>query len=201
MSARPADTPRPTPHRPSLFWRLVRFVLLCGLAVAGGLGATFAYDHVVEAPAADAPVVPFIPAAPETIALPPAEPTPVNSLDPVHQALTTVRPKLPDAAVLDVSIRRSGGLVRLTGQADSRRTVARAAQAIASVPGIEAVDTLGVELIDRIHVVERGENPRRIARKYYGSSAHYKTLIDANPRLEKGYLLVGDELVIPPLDR
>jgi hypothetical protein len=56
-------------------------------------------------------------------------------------------------------------------------------------------------LCGRVHVVVRGDNPREIARKYYGSSAFYKTLIDANPRLAEGYMHPGDELAVPPLDR
>lgn len=186
---------------PSLAWRLIRFLLLCGLAFVGGLGATYAYSRVVEAPAADAPVVPFVPPAPAPLALPSAEPAPVSTLDPVRQALTAVRPKMPDSAVLDVSIRRNDALVYLEGQADSRRTIARAAEAVAAVPGVDAVDTLKVRLIDRVHVVEGGDNPRTIARKYYGSSAFYKTVIDANPRLKRGVMHPGDELKIPPLDR
>ncbi|MGK0362952.1 MAG: hypothetical protein ACI9U2_005274, partial [Bradymonadia bacterium] len=79
------ETPVKTVKQPSLPWRLVRFVMLCGLAFAGGLGATYAYDRIVEAPAANDSVVPFIPAAPTPIALPPAEAEPRNVLDPVQQ--------------------------------------------------------------------------------------------------------------------
>lgn len=189
------------PPKPSLLSRLLRFVLMVVLGFGCGIAATIAYDRMVTAPApVDAPPAPAT-AAPATLALPPPEPPPAHPVDPLAQAMNAIRGDLPELAVLDVTIRRQGGVVFLEGEADSRRTVARAADAVGRVAGVEAVDVRGVAIVARTHVVEEGENPSRIAWRYYGPAGHYRVIVDANPSLQDGYLGVGDELVIPPLDR
>lgn len=190
----------PPAEKASLLGRLLRFVLMVGLAFGAGIAATVAYDRMVIAPAADIAPSTDAPIAPASLDLPPPEPPPALPIDPLAQAINAIRNDLPELAVLDVSIRRDGGVVFLQGKADSRRTVAHAARAVGRVAGVVAVDVRGVEIVARTHVVEAGENPSRIAWRYYGPAGHHRLIVQANPKLESGYLGVGDELVIPPLD-
>lgn len=193
------STPAP---KASLLRRLVVFLLMCGLAFGGGIAATIAYDRMVEAPADDAPATPISAAARPAVVLPPAEPPPAVPLDPLAQAIAAVRPQLPELAVLEVTVRRqANGVIFLEGQADSRRTVALAADGVGRVAGVTAVDVRGITLVERTHVVEAGENPAKIARRYYGPAGHYRLIVEANPKLKAGFMGVGDTLVIPPLDR
>lgn len=52
----------------------------------------------------------------------------------------------------------------------------------------------------RIHVVASGDELMRISHKYYGTHQRYRDIQRANPDLDPNNLIVGQKLVIPPLD-
>lgn len=190
----------PTPKRSPLR-RIVSFLVLSALAFAGGIAATIGYDRMVRSPADGLPPPPKEePPRPE-LPLPPAEEPPDVRIDPLAQAIAAIRPDLPPSALLEVQIRRDGPVVFLSGRADSRRTIARAADAVAIVGGVEAVDVRSMALVNREYVVMAGDNPSKIAMKLYGPAAHWRALVPDNPALEKGILVPGQKLVVPPLDR
>lgn len=191
-----AVAPRRSPLR-----RVISFLVLSALAFAGGIAATVGYDRIVRSPAEGLPPPPKEePPRPE-LPLPPAEEPPDVPIDPLAQAIAAIRPDLPPSALLEVQIRREGPVVHLSGRADSRRTIARAAEAVAIVGGVEAVDVRGMALVNREYIVQPGDNPSKIAMKLYGPAAHWRALVPDNPLLEKGILIPGQKLVVPPLDR
>ncbi len=184
---------------PSFTGKLATVALGVVLACAGGIAATVIYDQLVSPPA-DRPGAALEP--PASAPLPPAEETPVGEvIDPLLQAIRAVRPDLPENAFLEITAHQEEGVVYLIGEAESRRTVAHASEAVGRVAGVRAVDVRGVRIVDRTHVVQSGESLSRIARLYYGEPTAWRRIVDANEGLEPDRVREGQSLTIPPLDR
>jgi len=172
-------------------------IALC-VAVTGAIFATVFYDRMVTVPEAG-------PRAGGTAA--PVLAPPVDQdereprIDPYAQAIAAVRPELGEDALVDIRTRVDGDVVFLEGEVDSRRTLARVSAAVSRLPGIRALDTRAVAIVNRVHVVEPGENLSRLARRYYGSVGEWRRFLEANPELEDRVLPVGYALIVPPPDR
>ncbi len=182
--------------RASITRAIFRWLLLLTAAFVGGIVATAAYHFAVERPRATAG--PRVEARPAPRLAPPMQSSEMEqAIDPLQQALAVARRQLYSGALLEVSVRREGEVAYLTGTADSHRTVARAAQALGRIAGVKAVDTRGVTLAGREHVIEAGDNPSKISRRYYGNKCGWKRIEEANPNLDPKTLRVGKKLVIP----
>ncbi len=197
-----ADTPRAPAddqRAPSFTRQLATLTQGVLVAVAGGIGATGVYDRLVTPPTeVPSPLV----APPPSATLPPAEGIPDGAaIDPLQQAMRAVRPDLPEGAILEVQATAVDGVVYLRGEAESRRTVAMASEAVGRVAGIRAVDVRGVRIVDRSHTVGPGESLSRIARQYYGHPTEWRRIVEANPGLDPDLVREGQILVIPPVDR
>jgi nucleoid-associated protein YgaU len=186
-------------HRLSITARLTYAALAVSLAFGGSITATVAYDTYVAMPS-EVELRPEPP--PPAAQLPPPESPPSEPpIDPMQQALATIYGGLPATAVLEVQAQQIGSVVYLVGEAESRRTVALAAEAIGQVAGVRAVDVRRMAIVDRTHTVAEGETLSRIAHHYYGESSAWRRIVDANPGLEPDRVRPGTALVIPPLDR
>lgn len=189
---------RPDDNRLSITARLAYAALAVSLAFGGGIAATVAYDTYVAPPGENArPVSP-----PPASRLPPPEAEPREPpIDPLQQALATIDGALPATAVLEVQAQQVGSVVYLVGRAESRRTVALAADAVGQVAGVRAVDVRQMNIMDRGHTVLDGETLSRIAAHYYGEPTAWRRIVSANPGLDPDRVRPGTTLVIPPLDR
>lgn len=191
------------PRRPG--GALLFGITTLALAFGSGIGATVAYDYFValdgryegqtredvELPAAGAYTN-----ADGAPAQAPEEP-----IDPLKQALAMLGPQLPELAFYDVRPVVKGDVAFLTGEASSRKVVALIAEAIGQVPGIRAVDTRQVKLVDRVYELQPGDTLTRVAHRFYGYPGDWRRLADANPQMNPDYLRVGQKVRIPPPDR
>lgn len=192
-----ADSDRPSIARRVLapLGRLtVQIGLLGAVTLGGGAAATVMYDWTVPQPEA-----PRLPPPPE-IELPPTEPAADGpQVDPLVQAVIMARADLPPLSLVDVQPQIEGDVVFLEGEVDSRRTIDHIVQAVGQVPGVAAVDARGVSLAPRLHIIERGDHPIKLSRRYYGSGRYWKQIKAANKDRIKSFR-VGETLLIPPLD-
>lgn len=172
------------------------FLLSLVFAVVGGVAASLLYDGVAVPSSGGIPLGP-------TEAWAARDPVAgqESRVRPVLQALAAARLALGPDAIADVTADRDQDVVFLLGRTDSRRTLALLQDAVGALSDVRAVDTRGVYLVDREHVVAPGDNLWKLARRYYGYSAAWKVLADANPQLEKRGLRAGDVLRVAPLDR
>lgn len=51
----------------------------------------------------------------------------------------------------------------------------------------------------RTHVVKAGETLGMISSKAYGTSKHWKRILDANPGLDPARMQLGQRLILPPI--
>ncbi len=180
--------------------RLALVALVMLVALGGGVSATLAYDHFVALPTDVVPPRDLSAIVPPDHEVPPSEPAAERPIDPLRQAIESVRPGLGPDALLELRARRDGDVVHLEGRAHSRGAIARVAAAVGTIGGIVAVDTRGVEVTPRLHVVEPGEHLHRIARRYYGHGSAWRRIVAYTPGLEGRTLRPGDAVLIPPLD-
>ena len=193
------------PERATGRWRragrlMLRFCGIFLLAGAGGVLGAVAYSQAVDRPGAMDVMQRH--QALEMVIPPPLAGAPGGqAIDPLRQALEVVKGGLPAGALLKVEATLRGGAVRLTGEVDSLRTLARAAHALGDLGGVETVDTRAVTLADRSHVIVPGDQPAIISRRYYGHSCGWRQIVAANPSLDLSNLRVGKTLIIPSRDR
>ncbi len=180
--------------------RLALLALVLLVALGGGVSATLAYGPFVALRTDEVP--PRAPPAggPPEGAGPPRGGAAGRPIAPLRQARESARPGLGPAALRELRARRDGDVVHLEGRAHSRGAIARVAAAVGSIGGIVAVDTRGVEVTPRLHVVEPGEHLHRIARRYYGHGSAWRRIVAYTPGLEGRTLRPGDAVLIPPLD-
>jgi len=171
------------------------FSLALLFAVGGGILATLIYDGVSPRS------VGLRLGLGEAWAAPAAGTSESTLVDPLRQAIQAAQLSLGVDAFAEVVVDRDRDVVFLLGRADSRRTLAKLRDAVAAVAGVHAVDTRGVRIVDRSHVVERGDNLWKLARRYYGFSAAWRVIRDANPQIERRGLRPGATILVPPLDR
>lgn len=189
---RQAPKPRPGPVR-----HLLRIGVLMAAALVGGVVATAAYHLILERPLrARRPSEP-----PAVIGRPLPGAAGQRPVDPMQQSLKALRSSLPAGALLQLRTSLKGGVVRVSGEADSLRTVAASARALGNVGGVEAVDTRAVTLATRSHVVVPGDLGATISRRYYGDTCGWRLILEANPTFDPRVMRVGKTLVIPPRER
>ena len=195
--------PRPPSGRPVATWTLYVFVAIL-LAFGGGMLATVAYDRFVTTPTSG-DLLPVSSPPPRPVESsdaglsvePPLDPVAQRAAD-VRAAIQTVQASLPPYAQAEVEIRVDEDVVFVSGQVDTRSTLATVAHAAAMVEGIRAVDSRQIEIASRTHLVEAGDTLSEIAELYYGESRQWGRLTRANPGLQASGLTVGIEIVVPP---
>lgn len=64
-------------------------------------------------------------------------------------------------------------------------------------PGSVAPETTVTPSGERTYIVQSGDSPAKIAQRFYGSSAKYRKIMEANGLTEASRLRIGQKLVIP----
>jgi len=123
-----------------------------------------------------------------------------SSIDPLQQAVASVWPALSLDAVVAVNLRAEQGVVFVSGEVDSRRTLQLVGEALGDLPGVRAVDTREARLVSRAHVIEAGDNLSRLARRYYGESCRWRRIAEHNPPHLSERLPIGATILVPPRD-
>jgi nucleoid-associated protein YgaU len=95
------------------------------------------------------------------------------------------------------------GEVRLSGVVADAAAKVQAEKVVMALPGVTGVDSKKLVLVSARdggkHVVEAGDNPGKIAMRYYGDSKLAAKILEANPGVTATSLKVGQELKIPKL--
>lgn len=96
-----------------------------------------------------------------------------------------------------------GGEVRLSGVVADATAKVQAEKVVLALPGVSGVDSKKLVLVSARdggkHVVEAGDNPGKIAMRYYGDAKLGQKILDANPGVTATSLRVGQEIKIPKL--
>lgn len=180
---------------------LLRLLLTVIAAFGGGILATVVYEQVVYVPTKRRQKAANI--RPSVLSAMPEPPLPVEAtaIDPFAQAIDAARVELGPKALVDVRARVHSDLVFLTGEADSRRTVARITEYVGRIAGVKAIDTRGIVIVNRMHTLRPGETLSKLAKKYYGRSSEWRRIVKANPQLNPNSIAPGTELMIPAFDK
>jgi nucleoid-associated protein YgaU len=96
-----------------------------------------------------------------------------------------------------------GGEVRLSGVVADATAKVQAEKVVQALPGVTGVDSKKLVLVSARdggkHIVEAGDNPGKIAMRYYGDAKLGQKILDANPGVTATSLRVGQEIKIPKL--
>lgn len=187
---------------------------------------------VQAAPAAPAPATSTAaaPAAPATSTAAPAAPAPAASVpttpapatpavsvpleDPVAKARAVYAKLRAEASLADnpLDVLQRGSTIVLRGAVDSEAEFAKAKDLAASVDGVSAVDTSGLQVIqhaselnktddegDIVYTVKSGDTLSHLALHYYGDAGRksYMKIAEANNIADPNKIFVGQKLKIP----
>lgn len=117
----------------------------------------------------------------------------------VEQAIALASKDLPAASHVQIKARVDDGIAFLRGRVDSPSTLKLVSTAASDVFGIRAVDSRGVRVAFRKHIVRSGDTLSALAGRYYGRRSQWLRLWDANKHLAKSpeALVIGEALLIP----
>jgi hypothetical protein len=184
-------------------WILVLLVIVLAGVGGGVLGSALLSDE--EAPVAVAPpapaaaaVVDATPPPPDAPPLPSPADSPQRRALAVRQAIDHALRASPPETLAELDVRVDEDIAYLSGKVDGNPTLQRVTLAAGQVFGVRAVDTRGIEIGERMHIVERGETLGEIAEAYYGDSAMWVYVWRSNPRIDPHRIEIGQPLVLPP---
>lgn len=131
----------------------------------------------------------------------PAAPPPAQTL--ADRALVALS-ETPDLEGTSLELEVANGAAVLSGQVLTHAQRKEATRLLEGIPGIDAVDVEGVQILARthgtLHTVKSGDTLGGIAHHYYGDSFLHKKITAANKGLSAKGLQLGQEITIPPIE-
>lgn len=184
-------------------WVLALLVIILAGVGGGVLGsALLSSDETPVAVAPPAPAAPAVvdaaPPPPDVPPLPSPADSPQRRALAVRQAIDHALRESPPETLAELDVRVDEDIAYLSGKVDGNPTLQRVTLAAGQVFGVRAVDTRGIEIGERMHIVERGETLGEIAEAHYGDSAMWVYVWRSNPRIDPHRIEIGQPLVLPP---